>query len=154
MKVTLITICLVLHTLLAGAQEMKGIKFEKGLSWSQIKEKAKKENKYIFLDAYTTWCGPCKMMSREIFTEASVGQYFNKNFINVAVQLDITAADDQAVKSWYQDAAALRKLYQLDSYPAYLFFNPQAELVHSIYGAIPVPEEFIRISKEAFNPRK
>lgn len=154
MKITTVLIFFFLHTFLAQAQELKGIRFEKGLSWAQVKEKAKKENKYIFLDAYTTWCGPCKTMSREIFTQPSVGDFFNKNFINVAVQMDVTAFDEQDIKSWYGDAAALRKLYQLDSYPAYLFFNPRAELVHSIYGAIPVPEEFIRISKEAFISRK
>ena len=154
MRFTFLILFLLFNTLLAEAQEMKGIKFEKGLSWSQVKEKAKKENKYIFLDAFTTWCGPCKMMSTEIFTQPGVGEFFNKNFINVAVQLDVTALDSQEVKSWYGDAAAIRNFYQIDSYPAYLFFNPRAELVHSIYGAIPVAEEFIRVSKEAFNPRK
>ncbi|KKX50276.1 thioredoxin domain-containing protein [Sphingobacterium sp. IITKGP-BTPF85] len=47
----------------------KGITFEHGLNWSQIKEKAKKENKFIFVDLFTTWCGPCKYMSASVFSQ-------------------------------------------------------------------------------------
>jgi thiol:disulfide interchange protein len=44
----------------------KGINFENNLSWEQVKEKAKAENKYIFVDCYATWCGPCKAMDKEV----------------------------------------------------------------------------------------
>jgi thiol:disulfide interchange protein len=44
----------------------KGIRFEHGLSWAQVKEKAKAENKYIFMDCYATWCGPCKAMDKNV----------------------------------------------------------------------------------------
>ena len=43
----------------------EGIKFENG-TWAEILAKAKKENKYVFLDAFTTWCGPCKWMDKEV----------------------------------------------------------------------------------------
>ena len=141
---------MLLITVTVYAQQ-EGIKFVKGLSWSQIKEKAKHENKYIFVDAYTTWCLPCRVMTNEIFPQQAVGEFFNKNFINIAAQFDVTKNDNQEVKNWHKDAGAMKKMYQVDSYPTYLFFNPQGELVHRIYGASKTSEEFITKSKEALD---
>ena len=142
-----------LSTTVTVYAQQEGIKFVKNLSWSQIKEKAKQENKYIFVDAYTTWCLPCRVMTNEIFPQQAVGEFFNKNFINVAAQFDVTKKDNQEVKNWYKDAEALQKMYKVDSYPTYLFFNPQGELVHKIFGASPTAEEFITKSKEALDPK-
>lgn len=64
-----------------------GISFEHS-SWEDILKKAKEENKLIFIDAYTTWCGPCKMMARNVFTDAEVGTFFNQNFINVKLDME------------------------------------------------------------------
>lgn len=136
------------------AQDGKGIKFEKGLNWVGILEKAKKENKYIFLDGFTTWCGPCKMMAKEIFPQAKVGEFFNKNFINVAVQFDSTKKDNQEIKNWYNDASDLKTMYSITSFPTYLFLDPLGNLVHGIYSAIPDADEFIRLTKEAIDPKK
>ena len=44
----------------------EGVNFEKE-SWSNTLAKAKAENKIVFVDAYTTWCGPCKMMDAKTF---------------------------------------------------------------------------------------
>jgi thioredoxin 1 len=53
--------------------------------WSQALKTAKDENKLVFLDIYATWCGPCKMLKQYTFTDSSVGEFFNKNFISVSV---------------------------------------------------------------------
>lgn len=150
----LFLLVLVLISRIVVAQEDKGIKFQHNLTWTQIKQKAKNENKYIFMDAFTTWCLPCKIMSNEIFPQPNVANFFNTNFINVAVQFDVTKKDDDHVKSWYKDVEELRKAYKVDSYPTYLFYNPQGELVHSVYGASKTSEEFITKSKDALDPKK
>lgn len=56
--------------------------------WSKALTEAKKQNKLIFLDAYATWCGPCKLLKRNTFPDAAAGVFFNKNFINVAVDME------------------------------------------------------------------
>lgn len=65
----------------------KGIAFFKG-SWEEALIKAKEENKYIFIDFYTTWCGPCKKLKRTSFKDPEVGTYFNKNFINLSIDAE------------------------------------------------------------------
>ncbi|HXH99196.1 MAG TPA: thioredoxin fold domain-containing protein [Sphingobacteriaceae bacterium] len=150
----LLIIALILISSFVKAQEERGIKFEQGLTWAQIKEKARIENKYIFLDGYTTWCGPCKMMAKEIFPQASVGKFFNRNFINVAVQFDKTKNDNAEIKSWYKDAEILQETYKVSSYPTYLFFNPKGELVHTILGASATAADFISKAKVALSPDK
>lgn len=59
----------------------KGISFKHD-AWETIKTMAQKEHKGIFVDCYTTWCGPCKMLSRYVFTNDTVGAFFNTNYIN------------------------------------------------------------------------
>ena len=127
----------------AKAQNESGVKFEKGLSWSQVQAKAKNENKYIFVDVFTTWCGPCKLMDRDIFPQEKVGEFFNEYFINVKVQADVTKKDTEEVKKWYNDAQAIASIYNIDSYPTYLFFDPKGELIHRLNGGSSSGEDFI-----------
>lgn len=66
----------------------QGIKFEQA-EWSKLLEKAKKENKLIFMDCYTSWCGPCKRLASEVFTQKEVGQFFNGHFINTKYDMEV-----------------------------------------------------------------
>ncbi|WP_207425646.1 thioredoxin family protein [Pedobacter sp. SYSU D00535] len=149
----LLSIALLFVASLAQAQEEKGMKFEHANSWAEVKAKAKAENKYIFLDAYTTWCGPCIMMAKEIFPLKEVGDFYNANFINVKVQLDETAKDSEEVKKWRSDAKYLADTYSIRAYPTYLFFNPDGEVVHRAVGSSP-GEVFISKGKDALDPDK
>lgn len=129
----------------------KGIKFEQELTWKAIQEKARKEKKYIFVDAFTTWCGPCKQMAKNIFPQAEVGAFYNHNFINVKVQLDTTAKDDDAVRRWYQDAHDIMVKNEVKVFPTYLFFSPTGKLVHRSVGSSDA-SAFIAKGKNALNP--
>lgn len=52
----------------------QGINFFRG-SFEEALKKAQQENKQIFVDVYTSWCGPCKMMAKEVFTRSDVGSF-------------------------------------------------------------------------------
>ena len=54
----ILSILLILFCTMIFAED--GIRFEEKATWQQILDKAKKENKFILVDCYTTWCGPCK----------------------------------------------------------------------------------------------
>lgn len=118
----------------------KGMKFETG-TWAQIQEKAKKENKFIFVDAYTTWCGPCKWMAKNIFTNDTVGEFYNKNFINAKIDME------------KGEGIELAKKYDVKFYPSYLFFSPNGELVHRSGSSKPT-KLFIEDGENAINPDK
>ncbi|MDE5612365.1 MAG: thioredoxin domain-containing protein, partial [Odoribacter sp.] len=58
------------------------------LSLEEACKKAKAENKPVFLDCYTSWCGPCKMMANNVFTLKEAGDYFNQNFVCVKTDME------------------------------------------------------------------
>ncbi len=76
----------------------QGIVFDERSSWQNILQQAKASNKYIFIDCYTTWCGPCKEMDNEVYTDGSVGDFMNKKFISVKLQMDTAAGDNESTK--------------------------------------------------------
>lgn len=90
--------------------EGKGIIFFEG-SWQEVLALAKKENKLIFLDAYASWCGPCKMMKHKVFPSSEVGEYFNQNFINVKMDMEKGEGPDLAIK------------YEVTAYPSLYFID-------------------------------
>ena len=53
--------------------------------WNLALKKAQSQNKLVFVDIYTTWCGPCKMLKQYTFTDSAVGNFFNKTFVNVSI---------------------------------------------------------------------
>jgi len=136
--------------LLLFSQE-KGIKFEHNTNWKTVKEKAKAENKYIFVDCFTTWCGPCIWMSENVFPQEKVGDFFNKNFVSLKIQMDQTAKDNDDVKSWYDESKRFEKDYEVRAYPTFLIFNPEGELVHRIVGGGDA-DDLIAKSRMGMNP--
>ena len=77
----------------------KGIKFFKG-SWGEALQKAKEEDKFIFVDFYATWCGQCKKIKRTSFKDSKVGDYYNKNFINVSINAESREGIKIATQIW------------------------------------------------------
>lgn len=134
-----------------NAQE-KGINFQNNLTWAQIKEKAKKEKKYIFVDCYTTWCVPCKIMAKEILPQPAVAAFFNDKFISVALQFDETKSDDATTKRWFKEVKLIEAEAKVDAYPTYLFYNPDGQLVHTIVGGSSNAETFLAKAKQSMDP--
>lgn len=98
-----------------------GIQFTSA-RWADILKKAKAENKLIFLDAYASWCGPCKMLQKNVFTQKTVGDYFNKKFINVKMDME------------KGEGPALAQMYPLEAYPTLLFINGNGRVVKKAIG--------------------
>ena len=127
-------ICTVL-ALPAMAQEGKGIQFFKG-TFAQALAKAKSEGKPLFVDFYAVWCGPCKKMEKQIFTQPEVGEYFNKHF--VAVQLD-------AEKPENVDVA---KTYKVEAFPTLGIFDGEGKALSINVGYMNA-QELMAMAKTA-----
>lgn len=120
MKKILIGIVLVF---LASGAFSQGIEFYKGDFNAALKQ-AEKEGKILFIDFYTSWCGPCKKMAKEVFTLKEVGDYFNANFISTKVQCD---KDDIS--------KAIGEKYKVKGYPTLMWLKPDGSILHTVLGA-------------------
>ncbi|WP_278379856.1 thioredoxin family protein [Chryseobacterium arthrosphaerae] len=131
----------ILSTLFIGVLAWaQGIKFEDG-NFASILAKAKKENKLIFVDAYASWCGPCKLMVKNIFPLQSVGDYYNAHFINAKIDMEKGEGID------------LAKKYNVKAFPTYLFIDGNGEAVHRTLGYVE-EKDFIQFAKDAEDPNR
>jgi thiol-disulfide isomerase/thioredoxin len=131
----------------------QGIQFFQASNWQDVKAKAKRENKFIFVDCFATWCGPCKQMEKNIFPLNMVGTEMNNSFISVKLQMDTTQKDDDKIKEWYPVAHEFLTKYNLAGYPSYLFFDSDGNIVHQGLGTYK-GDEFISLLKAARDPGK
>ncbi len=139
MKSLFITLILLIN-ITSFAQEA-GMNIEHDATWQQILDKAKKENKFILLDAYASWCGPCKWMAKEVFPLKEVGEAINPYFVNAKIDME------------KGEGIELAKKYNVRSYPTYLFFDSNGNLVHRGLGSMPA-EDFIKLCKSALDPNQ
>ncbi|MGG7551083.1 thioredoxin family protein [Chryseobacterium arthrosphaerae] len=131
----------ILSTLFIGVLAWaQGIKFEDS-NFASILAKAKKENKLIFVDAYASWCGPCKLMVKNIFPLQSVGDYYNAHFINAKIDMEKGEGID------------LAKKYNVKAFPTYLFIDGNGEAVHRTLGYVE-EKDFIQFAKDAEDPNR
>lgn len=99
--------------------------FMENESWMAVKEKAIKEKKMIFMDCYTSWCGPCKGLAQNVFPQKNVGDFLNTHF--VCCKYDMEKGE----------GIALYKKYKSDipGFPTMLVINPADEsIVHKVVG--------------------
>lgn len=119
---------------LAGALTMmaQGMVFEpEGTTLEQASAKAKAENKLIFLDCFTSWCGPCKKMARDVFPQEKVGAFMNPRFVNLKIDME----------SAY--GAPLAKKLQIQAFPTFVVFNADAQEIGRFLGGSEA-DEFIK----------
>jgi len=100
-----------------------GIKFALDSLLSTALVRSAKEGKLIFMDCYTSWCGPCKYLSTLVFTKKPAGDFYNKNFINLSFDMESPEGKLIAAK------------YKISGYPTLLFLNSKGEIVHKSVGA-------------------
>ena len=128
----------VLVFLFSNSTHANGIEFEH-LSLKEGLEKAKKENKKLFIDIYATWCGPCKYLTKNVFVDEDLGEFINENFI--ALKLD----------GERDDGLILMEEFNLDSYPTLLFLDTDRALMRKIVGAVSA-EDIISGGNAALHP--
>lgn len=122
-KILYLGITCLLFVVNANAQ---GIEFSES-PWKEALKKAKEENKLMFVDAYTTWCGPCKVMAANVFTQAEAGEMFNSNFINLKIDMEKA------------DGLTFGQEYPIRAYPTLLFIDGDGKVVKKIVGGQQLP---------------
>jgi len=101
-----------------------GIKFTHEKQFERVLEKAKAENKLVFLDFYADWCTPCKMMDKEVFSDKAIGDFFNKNFINIKVDGEKDNGPD------------LSAILGVRAFPTFIFLDDIGRIVEKREGSL------------------
>lgn len=109
------------------------------ITFDEAKTAAKAEGKFIFIDFFTTWCGPCKRLASNVFPTKQVGDYLNGKY----VCLKIDAEKGEGVE--------LAKKYGVAAYPTLAVINADGELLGSFAG-LKEGDEFIAAVEMCNNP--
>lgn len=105
-------------------------------SWSEALKQAAAQKKYIFVDAYATWCGPCKMLKLTTFKNNKAAQFYNQNFVNVAIDME------------KGDGPQLAAQWRLQGYPTLIIFDSKGQPVLGSVGYIKA-DDLIRFGQAA-----
>lgn len=98
-----------------------GVKWETG-TFTEAVEKAKKSSKPIFLDCYTSWCGPCKHMANNVFTLAEAGKFFNSTFVNIKIDME------------KGEGVQLKDKFAVKAFPTFLILDSDGKEIGRIVG--------------------
>ena len=101
--------------------EGKGIQFMEG-SFSEALAKAKEEGKMVFMDCFTVWCGPCKILAQKVFPLKEVGDFFNEHFVSLKMDME------------KGEGVELAKRFHVTSYPTLLVLDSDGNLRHRLSG--------------------
>jgi thiol-disulfide isomerase/thioredoxin len=112
----------------------------RNLSLAEGLAAAKEEGKPVFIDCYTTWCGPCKWMTANIFTDESVAEYYNENYICLKIDMEKGEGIDIA------------KNYSVRAYPTLLYLDDSGETLLVSVGANRDPQSYINNGNRAKDP--
>lgn len=99
----------------------QGIDFQH-ISYEEALQEAQKQDKLIFIDFYTVWCGPCKALAKGPFLDEKLGAYYNENFINI--KLDAEKEGREAARK-----------YGVNAYPTLMYINGQGKMVYKATGS-------------------
>jgi len=93
-------------------------------SYKQVLASAKAKHKKIFVDAYATWCAPCKQLRGTTFKDAKTAAYFNQHFINISIDVE------------KGDGVELAKTWQIEGLPTLLILDENGEIIASHIGYV------------------
>jgi thioredoxin-related protein len=124
----------------------------KWLTFEQAVELSKKEKRKIFIDVYTDWCGWCKVMDKNTFSEPQIARILNEKFYPVkfngeqredVVFQGTTFKFVESGRSGYHQLAAALMNNKL-SYPTVVFLDEDFKMLQPLPG-YQKPEQFHKV---------
>jgi len=134
-----LAVCLVCSAVMLSAGD--GVNFTTITSWNEALTMAKTTGKPIFLDAYTDWCGWCKVMDKETFSDPRVAEIMNASFVCVKMEMETGEGVDVAMK------------YRISSYPTFMFFTSGGQPTYRVLGYEP-PDKWLVSLTNAKDPQQ
>lgn len=121
LKLTFVVIALGFCSFKFIEKKNEGIEFYQG-TLKEAKGLALTQNKLIFVDAYASWCGPCKTMSKRVFTQKEAGDYFNEHFVNLKIDME------------KGEGPSLARKFNIRAYPTLIILDRQGQIINYIVG--------------------
>lgn len=157
-KITLGLIAIFAFSLSAIAQQINWVTMDEAL------ELQKKEPKKIFMDVYTNWCGPCKMLDKNTFQTKDVADYVNKHYYAVKFNAEgndkVTYKGNTFGNPNYNPSRAnsrnsahdFSRFLKVNAYPTMVFFDEEANLISPLPGYL-TPQQ-LELYLKLFNSNK
>lgn len=130
---------LLLGATVQAQHSTNGIQFFSG-TWADVLKESARTHKTIFVDAYASWCGPCKWMAANVFTNNSVAAYYNKTFINYQIDME------------KGEGPGLSKSWNITAYPSFMFINSENVIQHKVVGSMDTTK-FIAVGTAALDTK-
>jgi len=118
----------------------EGIDFIHDKKFQEVLDMAKAQNKLVFIDCYTSWCGPCKRLAAVVFPDSAVGEFFNSTFVNTKFDMEKD-----------EDGPSISTKYQIRAYPTLLWLDGDGNVKHKVVGGVD-PAGLIQNGKKAIDP--
>jgi len=114
------------------------------LNYEEGMKKGKLENKNIFIDFYTNWCGWCKKLDKDVYNDSAVKVVLARHFVTVKTNAESKRRFTLDDGKEYTDASLAREVFGVQGYPALWFLTPTAEKITYIPGYVP-KDKFVNI---------
>lgn len=116
------------------------------MSLDEVREAQKTNPKNVLIDVYTNWCGPCKLMDRNTFSNADIIRIINENYYAVKFNAEgndtVTFMDkvftnpnfDSTKTQKRNSSHQLTQFLGINAYPSTLFFDSDMNYLTPVKG--------------------
>ena len=120
-----------------AGSKASGIVFTES-TWTEALKLAADTRKYVFVDAYASWCGPCKLLKATTFRNKGVAAFFNEHFINLSIDME------------KGEGTELSARWRIEAYPTLIIFDGTGRPVLKAMGYLK-PKELMKFAQEALS---
>ena len=124
-----------------STKKSEGIHWVNSETLMPVLEFAQQEQKPVFVDFYASWCGPCKVITKEVLEQPYIYQYMNEAYLNFVADYD------------RESGKKIAELFEVPGLPTLLFLSPKGEVLERHSGLI-TPEKFMQLARSAKNKMK
>ena len=128
MKRILVLIAAIILAIPVLAQKQEGVKWEEGTLMQALKKAKDNGRGLVFLDCYASWCGPCKYMANTVFTTKEAGDYFNRKFVNIKIDME------------KGEGINIARELRIQGYPTFVILNSNGKEIGRIVGGAPAEQ--------------